>query len=138
MTDTHTHVTLSVQYRRAAVDHRRAVSHSLHPCHNLHHLKHLSCVHHSQLQCLPLCSSSPHSLCPIYSPFHRPPSPDHCQETADPIMAGAWPPPCYPVRFQFWYIDSGLYGALSDSMGLSPGTNSTSMVVLDIKVRIII
>ena len=50
-------------------------------------------------------------------------------------MVGAWPPPCYPVKFQFWYIDSGLYGALSDSMGMSPGTNSTSMIVLDMKVR---
>ena len=42
------------------------------------------------------------------------------------------------TRTQIAMTDSGLYGALSDSMGLSPGTNSTSMIVTDIKVRLII
>ena len=48
-------------------------------------------------------------------------------------MAGGWPPPCYPVKYQFWYVDSSLYGALSVSMGVSPETN-TSLVVVDTKV----
>ena len=134
------------QYRQAALLHRKSVRKSPLPCRNLNHLTALSCVQHSVshlLRSFPLCDNTTYSVCPKYSPFsdyHRcryHPSQIHCQENTEGrigVMVGGWPPPCFPVDFKFWYVDSAVYGELSKNIGLRD--TNTSIIVLDSAVRL--